>query len=212
LPETEKLARRGVIVTNAKSAAAGPDQGGARPLPPQRLALASDAPRISELMRASVLDLFPHFYDQQQTASAAVHIAHLDLQLIEDGTYFVYEAGDEIVACGGWSRRTKLYTGSGAGDDDDRLLDPQTEPARVRAMFVNRDWTRRGLGRAILDSCERAARDEGFKRLVLGATLPGEPLYRSFGFREIERFVVTMPDGVSVECVAMDRPVKRPSV
>jgi GNAT superfamily N-acetyltransferase len=211
VPETEKLALRGVIVTNAKHAAAGRGRGGARSLPPQRLALASDAPRISELMRVSVLELFPHFYDQQQSASAAVHIAHLDIQLIDDGTYFVHEGGDEIVACGGWSRRNKLYTGSGAGDDDNRLLDPQTEPARVRAMFVRRDWTRRGLGRAILDSCERAARDEGFKKLVLGATLPGVPLYRSFGFREVERFVVTMPDGVSVECVAMDRPVKRPS-
>jgi GNAT superfamily N-acetyltransferase len=208
-PETEKLALRGVIVTSTKSAAGGRGRGGALPLPPQRLALASDAPRISELMRASVLELFPHFYDQQQAASAAVHIAHLDMQLIEDGTYFVHEAGDEIVACGGWSRRAKLYTGSGAGDDDDRLLDPQTEPARVRAMFVRRDWTRQGLGRAILHACERAARDEGFKKLVLGATLPGEPLYRSFGFREAERFVLTMPDGVSVECVAMDRPVKR---
>ena len=71
------------------------------PLPPQRLALASDAPQISELMRASVLDLFPSFYDQQQTASAAVHIAHLDMQLIQDGTYFVHETDHEIVACGG---------------------------------------------------------------------------------------------------------------
>ena len=158
-------------------------------------------------MRSSVLDLFPQFYDERQTASAAEHIAHLDEQLIQDGTYFIHEAAGEIVACGGWSRRAKLYTGSGAGEDDERLLDPQTEPARVRAMFVRGDWTRRGLGRAILDSCERAARDEGFKDLVLGATLPGEPLYRSFGFREVERFMVTMPDGVSVECVAMERPI-----
>jgi GNAT superfamily N-acetyltransferase len=180
----------------------------ARPLPPQRLALMSDAAAISELMRVSVLQLFPRFYDQRQTASAVVHIAHLDRQLIEDGTYFVHEADDEIVACGGWSRRNKLYTGSGAGGDDERLLDPQTEPARVRAMFVRGDWTRRGLGRAILDSCERAARAEGFKTLVLGATLPGEPLYRSFGFREIDRFTVTMPDGVSVEAVAMERLVE----
>jgi GNAT superfamily N-acetyltransferase len=176
-------------------------------MPPQRLARASDAARISALMRASVLDLFPHFYDQRQTASAAVHIAHLDMRLIEDGTYFVHEADGEIVACGGWSRRHKLFTGSGAADDDDRLLDPATEPARVRAMFVRGDWTRRGLGRAILSSCERAARAEGFRNLVLGATLPGEPLYRSFGFREVERFTLTMPDGVSVECVAMERPV-----
>lgn len=76
------------------------------------------------------------------------------------------------------------------------------------AMFVRGDWTRRGLGRAILDGCQRAARAEGFKKLVLGATLPGEPLYRAFGFREIERFMVTMPDGMSVEAVAMERPIQ----
>ena len=44
---------------------------------------------------------------------------------------------------------------------------------------------------------------------MLGATLPGEPLYRTFGFREIERFTVTMPDGVAVEAVAMERPIAR---
>ena len=54
-------------------------------------------------------------------------------------------------------------------------------------MFVRGDWTRRGLGRAILDACERAARAEGFSTLALMATLPGEPLYRAFGFRELER-------------------------
>jgi GNAT superfamily N-acetyltransferase len=155
-----------------------------------------------------VLDLFPRYYDERQTASAAVHIAHLDMRLIEDGTYFVHEAKGEIVACGGWSRRNKLYSGRGDASDDDRLLDPATEPARVRAMFVRGDWTRRGLGRAILESCERAAREEGFKNMVLGATLPGAPLYRAFGFREVDRFPVTMPDGVSVVCVGMERPIE----
>ena len=148
-------------------------------------------------MRVSILDLFPRFYDDRQVASAAVHIGHLDMRLIEDGTYFVHEADGEIVACGGWSRRAKLYAGSGDADDDDRLLDPATEPARVRAMFVRGDWTRRGLGRAILDACERAARAEGFTQLILMATLPGEPLYRAFGFREIERTTILMPDGVT---------------
>jgi len=175
------------------------------PAPPQRLALASDAPRISELMRASVLELFPRFYDQRQSASAAAHIAHLDMMLIEDGTYFVHEHNDETVACGGWSRRGKLYTGSGDEGDDARLLDPGTEAARVRAMFVRSDWTRRGLGRAILESCERAAHAEGFSTLVLLATLPGVPLYRSVGFRETGREMVTMPDGVELPCVAMTR-------
>ena len=121
-------------------------------LPAQRLALAADAPRLSELMRASILDLFPHFYDERQTASAAVYIGDLDMALIEDGTYFVHEWRGEIVACGGWSRRDKLYTGSGEDEGDARLLDALTEPARVRAMFVRSDWTRRGLGKAILES------------------------------------------------------------
>jgi hypothetical protein len=62
-------------------------------------------------------------------------------------------------------------------------------------MFVRSDWTRRGLGRAILEAGRDAARAEGFRRLDLGATLPGVPLYRAFGFNEIEPFVLTMPDG-----------------
>ena len=177
-------------------------------LPAQRLAVASDAPRISELMRVSILDLFPRFHDARQTASAARHIGRLDMTLIEDATYFVHEAAGEIVACGGWSRRDKLYTGSGDREGDARLLDPRTEPARVRAMFVRRDWTRRGLGRAILDACERAARAEGFRTLALMATLPGEPLYRAFGFRELERTLITMPDGVLIDGVAMERPIR----
>jgi GNAT superfamily N-acetyltransferase len=174
-------------------------------LPAQRLARREDAPRLSELMRASILSLFPHFYDARQTASAAVYIGDLDMTLVEDGTYFAHEVGDEIVACGGWSRRDKLYTGSGAAEGDARLLDPRTEPARVRAMFVREDWTRRGLGRAILDSCERAARAEGFSTLALMATLPGEPLYSAYGFREVDRTLVRLPDGTELAGVAMER-------
>jgi GNAT superfamily N-acetyltransferase len=173
---------------------------------PQRLAVASDAEAISQLMRASVLDLFPRYYDERQTASAARYIADVDRRLIEDGTYFVHVAGEEIVACGGWSRRNKLHAGPEPHlEADARLLDPGTEPARIRAMFVRSDWTRRGLGWEILRSSERAARDEGFEELVLGATLPGEPFYRALGFREVRRSDVIHPDGVAVECVVMRR-------
>jgi len=178
-------------------------------IPPQRLAVPADAEEISALMRASIRDLFPAYYDPRQTASAARYVGELDMALVEDGTYFVHETGDEIVACGGWSRRDRLYTGSGARQGDARLLDPRTEPARVRAMFVRRDWTRRGLGRAILDACERAARAEGFTKLALMATLPGEQLYRAAGFSEVERTEVLLPDGVVLAGVAMERPIRK---
>ncbi len=171
-----------------------------------RVAVAADAGAVAELMRASVWALFPAYYDDVQTASAAEHIAILDQTLIDDGTYYVHEAGGEIVACGGWSRRNKLFNASTAGADE-RLLDPATEPARIRAMFVRGDWTRRGLGRAILTTCAEAAEAEGFTRLALMATLPGVPLYKAFGFAEIEAAELTMPDGVVLGAVAMERPI-----
>jgi len=158
-------------------------------------------------MRASVVELFPRFYDERQTASAAVYVAHVDPMLVTDGTYFVHDAGGEIVACGGWSRRGRLYVGSADQEGDDRLLDPATEAAHIRAMFVRPEWTRRGLGRAILAAARDAARSEGFGRLDLGATLPGVPLYRAFGFQEVEPFVVTMPDGVTLDAIVMERPI-----
>ncbi|MEO6715453.1 MAG: GNAT family N-acetyltransferase [Mycobacteriales bacterium] len=172
-----------------------------------RLATMADVPQISDLMRESILAIFPNFYDARQTASAAVYVADLDIALIEDGTYFVHEEAGELVACGGWSRRNRLFAGAGHSDDDARLLDPATEPARVRAMFVRSDRTRRGLGRAILVACEEAACAEGFRTLALFATLPGVPLYTQFGFREIERRKIVMPDGVEGDGVAMEKPI-----
>lgn len=177
-----------------------------QPLRPARL---DEADAIDALMKASTAGLFPHFYDAEQTVASVRYIASLDRTLIEDGTYFVVEAGGELVACGGWSRRDKLYTGSGEAAGDARLLDPATEPARVRAMFVRPDWTRRGLGTRILEACEAKARAEGFRVLALVATLPGLPLYEAFGFVETERVDVRMPDGTAIACVAMERPVQQ---
>src|SRR4029077_13137975 len=90
---------------------------------------------------------------------------------------------------------------------DGRVLDPEHEPARVRAMFVRADWTRRGLGRRILEECETAARRAGFRQLVLGAPLPGVPLYLAYGFKPLEEFEVTMPDGVTLACVSMEKAI-----
>lgn len=173
-----------------------------------RLAASRDAAAIAALMRESVETIFPSYYDAAQTASAAVYIAALDVSLIEDGTYFVVESPDgTLAACGGWSRRHKLHQGAAAGDDDGRLLDAATEPARVRAMFVRAEYTRRGLGTLLLEACAAAARAAGFTDLSLMATLPGVPLYRSWGFGDEQRQLVTLPDGAVLAGVVMARPI-----
>ncbi len=126
--------------------------------PVLRVAILDDEAALDVLMKESAASLFPLFYDEQQAPSAVRYVPEVDRMLLEDGTYFVLETGGEAVACGGWSRRDRLYTGSGDLEGDVRALDPATEPARVRAMFVRPDWTRRGLGRRILKACEEAAR------------------------------------------------------
>jgi GNAT superfamily N-acetyltransferase len=179
--------------------------------PSLRVARPEEAETLDALMKASARELFPRFYDERQSESAVQYVAHVDPMLLVDGTFFVLEAGGEPVACGGWSRRDRLYTGSGDADGDARLLDPATEPARVRAMFVRGDWTRRGLGRRILDECEAAARAEGFTRLALVATMPGVPLYAAYGFEPTDEHDVTMPDGVTIPCVSMEKPITPPA-
>ena len=176
--------------------------------PKLRVAALADEDAIGALMKESIRSIFPRFYDRRQTESAIRYIGDVDRTLVADGTYFVLESEGEVVGCGGWSRRNLLYTGSGHSDSDARLLDPHTEPARVRAMFVRSDWTRRGLGRRILEECETAAREEEFVQLALMATLPGVPLYAAYGFHPLEEVEITMPDGITLPCVSMDKPVE----
>jgi GNAT superfamily N-acetyltransferase len=178
-----------------------------RTAPTLRTATLADAEAVEALMKESARALFPLVYDERQAASAVAFVAQADPLLLRDGTYFVLESDDEMVGCGGWSRRDRMHTGSGDSDDDARPLDPATEPARVRAMFVRADWTRRGLGRRILEECEAAARREGFSRTVLNATLAGLPLYEAYGFVATGDLSVTMPDGVEIPCVAMEKEI-----
>jgi len=175
--------------------------------PVLRVATLDDESAVSALMKESAAALFPRSYDERQSASAVRYVAQVDPLLLADGTYFVLEHNGDPVACGGWSRRDRLYTGSGDSAGDARALDPETEPARVRAMFVRADWTRRGLGRRILEECENAARREGFRCLSLMSTLPGLPLYLAYGFQPLEDVEVAMPDGVTIACVSMEKPI-----
>jgi GNAT superfamily N-acetyltransferase len=151
-----------------------------------RLAVPGDIPALTELMDEAIAELQRGFLDDAQIASSRA-IMGIDTQLIDDGTYFVVEAEGELAGCGGWSRRATLYGGNQTPGRDAKLLDPATEPARVRAMYTSPAFARRGVGRLVLTLCERAAAAEGFTRLELMATLSGEPLYTAYGFRPLER-------------------------
>jgi len=160
---------------------------------------------IAEVMRESTATLGALVYDARQVASALQYICRPDEQLIVDGTYFVAVAGSEIVGCGGWSRRRKVYTGSAAAGGEDELLDPAKDPARIRAMFVRPAWARRGIGRAILQHSEQRAAAEGFRRLQLAAMRSAGTLYESCGYHVVADAPVLLEDGVILECTLMEK-------
>ncbi len=167
-----------------------------------RLAKATDAPCLKTLMDAAIAELLKP-YLPPQGVRASFDIMGLDTQLIADGCYFAVEASGEIVGCGGWSRRATLFGGDHSGGRDAALLDPASEPARVRAMYTHPSHVRRGIGRMILAACEAAAAAEGFSACELAATLAGEPLYRACGYEQVERFTAPTSLGVDVPLVRM---------
>lgn len=129
----------------------------------------------------------------------------LDTQLIEDGTYLVAEKGGAIAGCGGWSRRATLYGGDHSeGLRNPKLLDPNREPAKIRAMYTHPDFARQGVGRLVLRKCEEAAAQNGFSTVELMATLSGERLYAASGYVPIEK-VEAVANGITVPLVRMHK-------
>jgi GNAT superfamily N-acetyltransferase len=170
-----------------------------------RLACDDDIPQLETLIERSVRKLQASYYSTAQMDGALGTVFGVDRQLIRDETYFVVEQDGALIACGGWSKRESLFGSDAARAKKDGLLDPTRHPARVRAFFVQPEFARRGLARAILEACEEAIRAAGFRRIELGATLPGVPFYRAFDYQESERLEVPLTNGLSLPIVRMTK-------
>lgn len=170
-----------------------------------RHAHVSDVAAIDVLIRSSAHGLQREHYSPAQIEAALGPVFGVDRQLISDGTYFVITLGNEIIACGGWSRRRSQYGGDASRSEPDGLLDPTKDAARIRAFFVHPDHVRRGHGSAILKACEEAIRAAGFQHAEMVATLSGERLHHQFGYHVAERFEIPMRDGLTLPVVRMTK-------
>lgn len=170
-----------------------------------RLARISDLEVLRAVMVRSIGQLqFPFLTPDQVAASHKV--MGLDTQLVKDGTYFMIESDGRVAGCGGWSFRATLYGGdeSVVAREPERL-DPATDAAKIRAMYTDPDFVRRGIGTQIIQLCENAAREAGFKRVELMATAAGIPLYQKQGYESsaLEQFANI--DGVQVPLLRMEK-------
>ena len=170
-----------------------------------RIARPQDMAGLRALMRRSIQEL-QHGYLSPEQIAASHQVMGIDTQLIRDQTYFVIEDRGAVVGCGGWSYRATLY----GGDDsivarEPALLDPERDAAKIRAMYTHPDHVRRGVGRRMLSVCEEAARQAGFRRVELMATMAGVPLYRASGYVPGESVTSGPIDGVCVPLLRMHK-------
>jgi len=173
-----------------------------------RLARDEDVPALEILIPLSVRSLQAAYYSAAQMNAALGPIFGVDRQLISDRTYFVVEHAGQIVGCGGWSMRQSLFGGDAGRVEQDAVLNPARDAARIRAFFVHPSWARRGIGRSILAACEQAVVAAGFGGVDLVATLAGEPLYAVFGYVVLERYEISLPGGLRLPAVRMAKQLR----
>ncbi len=170
-----------------------------------RPAQMDDLPALRALMTRAIEQLQQDFLTPQQVA-ASHEVMGLDTQLVQDQTYFMIESEGQLVGCGGWSWRATLFGGDSSIVPREPLpLDPRTDAAKIRAMYVDPDHARRGIGKLIMDLCESAARGAGFAKTELMATLAGVPLYRACGYSDIEPVNAATSEGVIVPLIRMGK-------
>lgn len=176
-----------------------------------RPACAADGDTVEALQRVALRRLASSHYAASHIEAGLSHIGTFDPELIEDGTYYVAEIDGRVVGCGGWSFRARLLgTHRTIGGDPSRSLEPHHDAARIRAVFVHPEWTRQGIARRLVNDAEAVAQQAGFWRFVLVSTLNAEPLYRSLGYRSVERVFLDLPNTVRLPAIRMAKELPGP--
>ena len=159
-----------------------------------RIATPHDAEAVSELLRASYPRLMRSAYDEDVLAPALELMTKANPSLLDSGTYYLAElATGLLVGCGGWTR--------------ERPGTKTVEPGlgHVRHFAVHPDWTRGGIGRAILAFCERTARAAGVTTFECYSSLNAEKFYLALGFVRIREMDIELKPPLVLRGVLMRR-------
>ena len=156
-----------------------------------RPATPGDGEAVSALLEASYPRLLAPDYDARLLAVALPLMTRANPRLLASGTYYVAETGsDAVVGCGGW---TVEAPGGGS----------RPGVGHIRHFAIHPEWTRRGIGRALLDRCVEEVRAHGIRNLECFSTLTAEAFYRSAGFATVGPVDVPMSPTVAFPGVHM---------
>ncbi len=157
-----------------------------------RLATLEDEDKVSALLKASYSVLMGPAYDKAMFSLALPVMARANPRLLKTTSYYVAEAADGLLAgCGGWT-----HARPGTGE-----VEPQL--AHIRHFGTHPAWTGKGVGRALFDTCVKAAEAAGVRQFECYASLNAEGFYRALGFKEIRRTDIPMGPDVSLPSIVM---------
>jgi N-acetylglutamate synthase-like GNAT family acetyltransferase len=170
-----------------------------------RKARLADIVEIETMIARSVMELMGQDYSLEQRRASIGPLFGVDRQIIEDGTYYVVEHAGRLVGSGGWSFRRTLFGGDGVANRDDSRVNPDVDPAHIRAFFIDPGAARAGVGTRILLQSEADAAAQGFSRYDMMATLTGRPFYARHGYHAGSEFSYTLPGGLGFLLVHMEK-------
>jgi len=172
-----------------------------------RRAFWEDVPAIEAMQHASIRTLNSRDYTAEQIRGFLTYFASIDEQLIDDKCLFVVEVSGDIIGSGGWSQASMklrrlcgLERASAPGESRAGVID-------IRSVFVHPLWTRRGIGSLMMKILEARAQAAGYHRADVIATMTGAPLYRALGYRELAQPSLTLPNGLMLPAVYLQKPL-----
>jgi N-acetylglutamate synthase-like GNAT family acetyltransferase len=159
-----------------------------------RVADPRDNKSVSDLLSASYPVLLAPDYDPRLLSAALPLIINANTRMLASGTYYVaVTGGGAIVGCGGWTAEAP-----GGGESKPGI-------GHVRHFAVHPDWTRRGVGSALLNICIEEAQFRGVGTLECFSTLTAESFYRSAGFVVVDAIAMQLSPAVALPGVLLRR-------
>jgi len=77
----------------------------------------------------------------------------------------------------------------------------------VRSLYVDPDWSRLGVGSALLQRAEAIIAAVGHDKVVIGASLAGLPFYEQHGYRIVKHRHWRSRGGLMIPAADMEKPV-----
>ena len=160
-----------------------------------RVSTPNDFDAVDGFVGASYSQLMATHYDATLLERALPIIGRANPVLLSSGRYYVAEIDGRIMGAGGWSveRPGTNEVEVGVG--------------HIRHFAVVPEYAGQGVGRAIYERCEEAARLAGISRLDCYSSLNGTPFYSSLGFVTVEPYEAELEPGLKFPGIWMTRKI-----